>query len=120
VCIIHSCDVIDNINFSGLIFLIKFSNGDVSVAEEDWEDPTTELNVVDNITGVDDTQDVYKQWDKVVPEVGDVKNHIDDDVQVVLKLAMVGVTAKWDQPLQVSPTVATAKAEVNVSSKDTG
>ena len=33
----------------------------VSDAEEDWEDPTTEFGVVDNITGVDDTQDVYKQ-----------------------------------------------------------
>ena len=35
----------------------------VSVAEEDREDPTTQLDVVDNIAGVDDVQndDVYKQ-----------------------------------------------------------
>ena len=30
-----------------------------------------------------------------------------------------GVTTKWDQPLQVSPTVATATAEVKVSPTDT-
>ena len=59
---------------------------DVSVAEEDWENPTTEINVVNNITGVDDTHDVYKEWNKVVPEVGDVSYQIDDDVQVVTKL----------------------------------
>jgi hypothetical protein len=29
------------------------------------------------------------------------------------------VTTKWDQPLKVSPTVATAKAEVKVSPTDT-
>ena len=42
---------------------------DVSAAEEDREDPTTELDVVDNITGVDEVHDneVYKQWDEVVP-----------------------------------------------------
>ena len=44
-------------------------NKDVSVAEEDREDPTTELDVVNNIAGVDDVhdKDVYEQWDKVVP-----------------------------------------------------
>jgi len=71
---------------------------------------------------VDDVHndDVYKQWDKVVPDVGDVNNYIDDKVQVVTESALGGVTTKWDQPLQVSPTVATATAEVKVSPTDTG
>ena len=30
------------------------------------------------------------------------------------------MTTKWDQPLQVSPTVTTAMAEVKVSFTDTG
>ena len=67
---------------------------DVSVAEEDWENPTTEINVVDNITGVDDTHDVYKEWNEVVPEVGDVDDQINDDVQVVTELTLGGVTTK--------------------------
>ena len=92
---------------------------DVSVAEEDQENPTTELNDVDNITGVDDTHDVYKEWNKVVLEVGDVDNQIDDDVQVVTKLTLGGVTTPWDQPLQVIPTV-TDTAKVKVSPTDTG
>ena len=95
---------------------------DVSIAEEDWEDPTTELDVVDNIAGVDDVhdEDVYEQWDEVVPENGDVNNHIDDEFQVVTKSTSGGVTTKWDQPLQVSPTVTTGTTEVNVSPTDTG
>ena len=94
----------------------------VSVAEEDREDPTTELDVVDNIAGVDDVHndDVYKQWDKVVPDVGDVNNHIYDKVQVVTESTSGGVATKWDQPLQVSPTAATTAAEVKVSPTDTG
>ena len=92
---------------------------DVSIAEEDRENPTTELDVVNNITGVDDTHDVYKEWNKVVPEVGDVDNQIDDDVQVVTKSTLGGVTTKWDQPLQVNPTV-TDTAKVKVSPTDTG
>ena len=64
--------------------------------------------------------DVYEQWDEVIPENGDVNNHIDDEVQVVTKSTSGGVTTKWDQPLQVSPTVATGTAEVNVSPTDTG
>jgi hypothetical protein len=54
---------------------------------------------------VDDTHDVYKEWNEVVPEVGDVDNLIDDDVQVVTKSTLGGVTTNWDQPLQVNPTV---------------
>ena len=92
----------------------------VSVAEEDQEMPTIELNVVDNITGVDDAHDVYKQWDEVVPEAGDVIDHIDNDVQVVTESTPGGVTTKWDQPPLVSPTVSTAAAEVKVSPSDTG
>ena len=49
---------------------------DVSVAEEDRKDPTTEIDVVDNITGVDDAHDVYEQWDEAVQN-GDVIDHID-------------------------------------------
>ena len=95
---------------------------EVSVAEEDREDPTTELDVVDNIAGVNDVHDndVYKQWDEVVPEDGDVNDHIGDDVQVVTESTSGGVTMKWDQPLQVNPTVATGTAEVKVSPTDTG
>ena len=33
-------------------------DGDVTVAEVDWDNQTT-LDVVDNITGVDDAHDVY-------------------------------------------------------------
>ena len=69
---------------------------------------------------MDDAQDVYEQWDEVVPEGGDVIDHIDDDVQIVTKSTSGGVTTKWDQPLQVSPTVATATEEVKVSPIDTG
>ena len=92
---------------------------DISVAEEDWENSTTELNVVDNITGVDDTHDVYEEWNEVVLEVGDFNNQIDDDVQVVTKSTSGGVMTKWDQPLQVNPTV-TDTAKVKVSPTDTG
>ncbi len=68
---------------------------------------------------MDDTHDVYKEWNKVVLEVGDVNNQIDDDVQVVTKSTLGGVTTKWDQPLQVNPTV-TDTAKVKVSLTDTG
>jgi hypothetical protein len=44
----------------------------VDVAEKNRGDPTTDVDVVDNIAGVDDmrmdTQDVYKVWNKEVPE----------------------------------------------------
>ena len=60
----------------------KEDDGDVTVAEVDQEDQTT-LDVVNNITGVDDIHDVYEQWDEVVQNDGDVIDHIDDDVQVV-------------------------------------
>jgi hypothetical protein len=93
---------------------------DVTVAEVDQDDQTTEIDVANNITGVDDAHDVYEQWDEVVPEERDVINHIDDDVQVVTKSTLGGVTTKWDQPLQVSPTVAASTAEVKVSPTDTG
>ena len=94
---------------------------EVSIAEEDREDPTTELDVVNNTTEVDDVHNdnVYEQWDEVVLEEGDVSNHIDDDVQVVTESTLGGVTTKWDQPLQVSPTVTTTTAEVKVSPTDT-
>ncbi len=92
---------------------------EVSVAEEDQENPTTEQNVVGNITGVDNTHDVYKEWNEVVPEVGDVNSQINDDVQVLTKSTLGGVTTKWDQPLQVNPTV-TDTAKVKVSPTDTG
>ncbi len=74
---------------------------EVSIAEGDREDPTIELDVVDNIAGVDDVHnnDVYKQWDKVVLENGNVNDHINDEVQVVTKSTLGGVTTKWDQPL---------------------
>ncbi len=57
--------------------------------------PTTDVNVVDNIAGVDmGTQDVYKVWNKDVPEnVGDVVQ-INNDVKVTKKSASGGVTTK--------------------------
>ena len=68
---------------------------------------------------MDDTHDVYKEWNEVVPEVGDVDNQIDYDVQVVTKLTLGGVTTKWDKPLQVNPTV-TETSKAKVSPTDTG
>ena len=64
--------------------------------------------------------DEYEQWDEVVPAEGDVNDQIGDDVQVVTESASGGVTTKWDQPPQVSPTVASATTEVKVSPTDTG
>jgi hypothetical protein len=61
---------------------------DVVVAEEDCGAmPTTDVDVVDNISGVDmltDTQDTYEVWNEEVPDydVGDV-DQINDDVEVV-------------------------------------
>jgi hypothetical protein len=109
-------------NTSTVEELTEEDDKEVSVAEGDQEDPTTELDVVNNIAGVDDVHndDVYKQWDKVVPDVGDVNGHINDKVQVVAELTSGGVRTKWYQPLQVRPTVATATAEVKVSPTDTG
>ena len=73
-----------------------------------------DVNVADNIAGVDlDTQDVYKVWNKDVPD-DDVRHvdRINDDVEVATKLALGGVTTtKWDQPLKVIPEV-TAGAKV--------
>ena len=68
---------------------------------------------------MNDTHDRYKEWNKVVLEVGDVDNQINDDVQVVTKSTSGGVTTKWDQPLQVNPTVMDT-AKVKVSPTDTG
>ena len=62
---------------------------------------------------------MYKEWNEVVPEVGDVNNQIDNDVQVVTKLTLGGVTTKWDQPLQVNPTV-TDTVKIKVSPTDAG
>ena len=90
----------------------------VSVAEENWELPTTDVDVVDNIAGVDNTQEVYEVWNEDVPDVQDVDDQINDDVEVVTKSASGGVTtAKWDQPLKVIPEVTDA---TNVSPTDTG
>jgi hypothetical protein len=72
--------------------------------------PTTDVDVVDNIAGVDmDTQDVYEVWnEEVTDDVGDV-DQINNDVEVTKKLASGGVTTtKWDQPLKVILEVATA------------
>ena len=69
---------------------------------------------------MNDAHDVYKKWDEVVQDEGDVIDHIDDDVQVVTESTPGGVTTKWDQPPLVSPTVSTAAAEVKVSPTDTG
>ena len=46
-------------------------NDVVAIAEEDREMPTTDFDVVDNIEGVDNTQEVYKVWNEDVP--ADVK-----------------------------------------------
>jgi hypothetical protein len=63
----------------------------VVVAEEDRGTmPTTDVDVVNNIAGVDDMrmdmQDVYEVWNKEVPEydVGEV-DRINDDVVVATK-----------------------------------
>ena len=48
-------------NPSTVVETTEEDDKDVSVAEEDRENPTTELDVVDNITGVDDTHDVYEE-----------------------------------------------------------
>jgi hypothetical protein len=86
-------------------------DNDVIVAEEDrGAMPTTDVNLVDNIAGVDmrmDTQDTYEVWNKEVPEynVGDV-DQINDDVKVTEKSALGGVTTtRCDQPLKVIPTI---------------
>ena len=69
---------------------------------------------------MDDAHDVYKQWDEVIQDEGYVIDHIDNNVQVVMKSTPGGVTTKWDQPPLVSPTVSTAPPEVKVSHTDTG
>ena len=81
----------------------------VVVAEEDRGTmPTTDVDVVDNIAGVDmrmDMQDVYEVWNKEVPvnDVGDV-DWINNDVEVTKESASGGVTTTdWDQPLKVIP-----------------
>jgi hypothetical protein len=93
----------------------KDKDEDVVVAEEDrGAMPTTNVDVVNNIAGVDlGTQDVYKVWNEEVPvnDVGDV-DWIKDDVEVTKESASGGVTTTdWDQPLQVIPEV-TAAAKV--------
>jgi hypothetical protein len=87
----------------------------VVVAEEDCGTmPTTNVDVVDNIAGVDmcmDTQDVYEVWNEEVldNDVGDV-DRINYDVEVAAKSASGGVTTtKWDQPLKVIPAVTAAE-----------
>ena len=69
--------------------------------------PTTDVDVVDNIEGVDHAQEVYKVVNEDVPV--DVDNQINNDFKVTEKSALGGVTtAKWDQPLKVIPKVAVA------------
>ncbi len=64
-------------------------DNNIMVAEEDREVPTTDVDVVDNIEGVDDmrmdTQDVYEVWNKEVPAY-DV-DQINNDVEVTDKSA---------------------------------
>ena len=68
--------------------------------------PTTDVDVVKNIEGVDNTQEVYKVWNEDVPV--DV-NNLRLDFKVTEKSALGGVTTtKWDQPLKVIPKVAAA------------
>ncbi len=64
------------------------------------------VDVVDNIEGVDNTQEVYKVWNKDIPvDVNDMRS----DVKVTEKLDLGGVTTtKWYQPLKVIPEVTTA------------
>ena len=72
--------------------------------------PTTDIDVVDNIAGLDMvTPDLYKVWNEdVLDNVGDV-DHINDGIEVTEKLALGGVTTtKWDKPLKVIPKVAAA------------
>ena len=68
--------------------------------------PTTNVDVVDNIKRVDNTQEVYEVWNEDVPvDVNDLRS----DVEVTEKSALGGVTTtKWDQPLTVIPEVTTA------------
>ena len=79
--------------------MAKDDDNNIMVAEEDREVPTTDVNVVGNIEGVDDmrmdTQDVYEVWNKEVPAY-DV-DRINDDVEVTDKSALGGVTTtSWD------------------------
>ncbi len=94
-------------------------DNNIMVAEEDREVPTTDVDVVDNIEGVDDmrmdTQDVYEVWSKEVPAY-DV-DRINDDVEVTDKSASGGVTTmRWDQPLKV---ISEVTAETKVPSTGT-
>ena len=54
--------------------------------------PTMDVDVVNNIAGVDNTQEVYEDWNKFVLDVGDVDDQINNDGVVVTKLAPGGVT----------------------------
>ncbi len=73
------------------------------VAEEDCgDDLTMEVNVVDDIAGVDDRRmdapETYEVWNEEVPEYGVGDEHqINDDVEVTDKLTSGGVQTKsWD------------------------
>ena len=95
---------------------------DVTNSEADLEDQTTVLDVANNITGVDDTQDVYEQWDEVIQDTkgGDVIDHIVNqyEVPVVAESNLGGVASNWDQTPGVSPIVPTDVGEVKVSPTD--
>jgi hypothetical protein len=73
------------------------------VAEEDRRDNfTTEVDVVDDIAGVDDRRmdapETYEVWNDEVPEYGVGDEHrINDDVKVTYKSTSGGVQTKsWD------------------------
>ncbi len=85
------------------------------VAEEDrGDDLTTEIDVVDDIAGVDDRRmdapDTYEVWNKEVPEYGVGNEHqINNDVEVTDKSTLGGVQTKsWDRPLRAIPEVTAA------------
>ena len=94
---------------------IEEDDEDVTLAEADLDDQTTDLDVVDNITGVDNTQDVYEQWDEVVQDTegSDVIDHTvnQDEVPVVAESSPGGVTSNLDESPRVSPTVPTTGRE---------
>ena len=74
-------------------------DNNIMVAEEDREVPTTDVDVVDNIKGVDDmrmdTQDVYEVWNEEVPAYN--VDQINNDVEATDKSAPGGVTTtSWD------------------------
>ncbi len=94
------------------------------VAEENrGDDFTTDVEVVDDIAGVDDRRmdapETYEVWNEEVPEYGVGDEHrINDDVKVTDKSTSGGVQTKsWDRPLRAIPEVTAAP---KVQSTSTG